>query len=193
MKKFHNWIDANVNSKDFAGLRAEHSTPFKAEIWLFIILRGELANFLNTFSRVRNRRKAGNKRRAFNRAVGPEKKSKLINVGPTFIPDYNRVGNNAGVLCIFIAVHVKSVITIVGFKAKQSKMNCSSYMLSRARTSYRYGLDTPHWSLKIWKSENLKLVKISKKDVISFNHFQKLCLSLEFWWCGSKLRLPHPF
>ena len=91
---------------------------------MFIILRGELANFLNTFSRVRNRRKAGNKRRAFNRAVGPEKKSKLINVGPTFIPDYNRVGNNAGVLCIFIAVHVKSVITIVGFKAKQSKMNC---------------------------------------------------------------------
>ena len=30
-----------------------------------------------TFSRVRNRRRAGNKRRAFNKAVGPEKKSKI--------------------------------------------------------------------------------------------------------------------
>ena len=29
-----------------------------------------------------------NKCRAFNKAVGPEKNSKLINVGPTFIPDY---------------------------------------------------------------------------------------------------------
>ena len=29
-----------------------------------------------------------NKRRAFNKAVEPGKKSKLINVGPTFIPDY---------------------------------------------------------------------------------------------------------
>ena len=29
-----------------------------------------------------------NKRRAFNKAVGPGKKSKIINVGPTFIPDY---------------------------------------------------------------------------------------------------------
>jgi hypothetical protein len=29
-----------------------------------------------------------NKRRAFNKAVGPEKNPKLINVGPTFIPDY---------------------------------------------------------------------------------------------------------
>jgi hypothetical protein len=30
-----------------------------------------------------------NKRRAFNKAVGPGKKNpKLINVGPTFIPDY---------------------------------------------------------------------------------------------------------
>ena len=28
-----------------------------------------------------------NKRRAFNKAVGPGKNSKLINVGPTFIPD----------------------------------------------------------------------------------------------------------
>ena len=26
--------------------------------------------------------------RASNKAVGPEKNSKLINVGPTFIPDY---------------------------------------------------------------------------------------------------------
>ena len=32
-----------------------------------------------------------NKRRAFNKAVGPGKNPKLINVGPTFIPDY-RVG-----------------------------------------------------------------------------------------------------
>jgi hypothetical protein len=29
-----------------------------------------------------------NKRRAFNKAVGPGKKPKLINIGPTFIPDY---------------------------------------------------------------------------------------------------------
>jgi hypothetical protein len=29
-----------------------------------------------------------NKRRAFNKAVGPGKNPKLINVGPTFIPDY---------------------------------------------------------------------------------------------------------
>ena len=29
-----------------------------------------------------------NKRRAFNMAVGPGKNPKLINVGPTFIPDY---------------------------------------------------------------------------------------------------------
>ena len=34
-----------------------------------------------------------NKRRAFNKAVGPGEKSKLINVGPTFIPDY-RVKTN---------------------------------------------------------------------------------------------------
>ena len=33
-----------------------------------------------------------NKRRAFNKTVGPGKKSKLITVGPTFIPDYS-VGN----------------------------------------------------------------------------------------------------
>ena len=32
-----------------------------------------------------------NKRRAFNKAIGSEKNPKLINVGPTFIPDY-RVG-----------------------------------------------------------------------------------------------------
>ena len=35
-----------------------------------------------------------NKRRAFNKAVGPGKKSKLINVGPTFIPDYRVVINH---------------------------------------------------------------------------------------------------
>ena len=29
-----------------------------------------------------------NKRRAFNKDVGPGKNPKLINVGPTFIPDY---------------------------------------------------------------------------------------------------------
>ena len=29
-----------------------------------------------------------NKHRAINKGVGPEKNSKLINVGPTFIPDY---------------------------------------------------------------------------------------------------------
>ena len=29
-----------------------------------------------------------NKRRVFNKAVGPGKNPKLINVGPTFIPDY---------------------------------------------------------------------------------------------------------
>ena len=29
-----------------------------------------------------------NKRRAFNKTVGPGKNPKLINVGPTFIPDY---------------------------------------------------------------------------------------------------------
>ena len=29
-----------------------------------------------------------NKRRAFNKTVGPRKNTKLINVGPTFIPDY---------------------------------------------------------------------------------------------------------
>ena len=32
-----------------------------------------------------------NKRRAFNKAVGPGKNPRLINIGPTFIPDY-RVG-----------------------------------------------------------------------------------------------------
>jgi hypothetical protein len=30
-----------------------------------------------------------NKRRAFNKAVGPGKNSKLINVGPTFFRDYS--------------------------------------------------------------------------------------------------------
>ena len=34
-----------------------------------------------------------NKHRAFNKAVGPVKNPKLINVGPTFIPDY-RVPKN---------------------------------------------------------------------------------------------------
>ena len=29
-----------------------------------------------------------NKRRAFDKTVGPGKNPKLINVGPTFIPDY---------------------------------------------------------------------------------------------------------
>ena len=29
-----------------------------------------------------------NKRRAFNKAVGPGKNPRLINVGPMFIPDY---------------------------------------------------------------------------------------------------------
>ena len=33
-----------------------------------------------------------NKRRAFNKAVGPGKNLKSINAGPTFIPDY-RVTN----------------------------------------------------------------------------------------------------
>ena len=33
-----------------------------------------------------------NKRRAFNKAVGPGKNPKLINVGPTFIPDYRVIG-----------------------------------------------------------------------------------------------------
>ena len=34
-----------------------------------------------------------NKRRAFNKAVGPGKKNpKFINVGPTFIPDYRVIG-----------------------------------------------------------------------------------------------------
>jgi hypothetical protein len=28
------------------------------------------------------------KRRAFNKAIGPGKNPKLINIGPTFIPDY---------------------------------------------------------------------------------------------------------
>ena len=32
-----------------------------------------------------------NKRRTFNNAVGPGKNQKLINVGPTFIPDYRVV------------------------------------------------------------------------------------------------------
>ena len=32
-----------------------------------------------------------NKRRAFNKAVGPGKNPKLINVGPMFIPDYRVV------------------------------------------------------------------------------------------------------
>ena len=32
-----------------------------------------------------------NKCRAFNKAAGPGKKPKLINVGPTFIPDYRVV------------------------------------------------------------------------------------------------------
>ena len=34
-----------------------------------------------------------NKRRAFNKAVGRGKNPKLINVGPTFIPDYRVVEN----------------------------------------------------------------------------------------------------
>ena len=33
-----------------------------------------------------------NKRRAFNKAIGPGKKSKTISIGPTFISDY-RVSN----------------------------------------------------------------------------------------------------
>ena len=45
-----------------------------------------------------------NKRRAFNKAVGPGKKSKINKRRATFIPDY-RVGNNAGVLC---SVHLYS-------------------------------------------------------------------------------------
>ena len=32
-----------------------------------------------------------NKPRVFNKAVGPGKNPKLINVGPTFIPDYRVV------------------------------------------------------------------------------------------------------
>ena len=36
-----------------------------------------------------------NKRRAFNKTVGPGKKSKIINVGPTFIPDYRVVAKRS--------------------------------------------------------------------------------------------------
>ena len=32
-----------------------------------------------------------NKRRAFNKVVGPGKNPKLISIGPTFIPDYRVV------------------------------------------------------------------------------------------------------
>ena len=31
-----------------------------------------------------------------NKAVGPGKNSKLINIGPTFIPDYRVFGSSAG-------------------------------------------------------------------------------------------------
>ena len=41
-----------------------------------------------------------NKRRAFNKAIGPEKNQRLINVGPTFIPDY-RVGQQTSFLSRF--------------------------------------------------------------------------------------------
>ena len=37
-----------------------------------------------------------NKRRAFNKAVGPGKNTKLINVVPTFIPDYRVVHPRCG-------------------------------------------------------------------------------------------------
>ena len=34
-----------------------------------------------------------NKCRAFSKAIGPGKKPKLINIGPTFIPDYRVVAS----------------------------------------------------------------------------------------------------
>ena len=34
-----------------------------------------------------------NKRRAFNKAIGPGKNTKLINAGPTFIPEYRVVAS----------------------------------------------------------------------------------------------------
>ena len=51
-----------------------------------------------------------NKHRAFNKAVGPGKNPKLINVGPTFIPDY-RVGQKS----------VKNLVGLLGdLKAPKS-------------------------------------------------------------------------
>ena len=44
-----------------------------------------------------------NKRRAFNKAVGPGKKNpKLINIGPTFIPDYRVIMNGSYLVTIDI-------------------------------------------------------------------------------------------
>ena len=40
-----------------------------------------------------------NKRRAFNKVVGPGKNTKLINVGPKFIPDYRVVLNIVALKC----------------------------------------------------------------------------------------------
>ena len=43
------------------------------------------------------------KRRAFNKAVGPGKKNpKLINIGPTFIPDYRVIMNGPYLVTIDI-------------------------------------------------------------------------------------------
>ena len=41
---------------------------------------------------------------------------------------------------------------IFGQKSKEFFRTCNvlSFNCTRSRTSYRYGLDTPHWSLKIW-------------------------------------------
>ena len=50
-----------------------------------------------------------NKRRAFNKAVGSEKNPKLINVGPTFIPDY-RVGGSDN----FPLPYTKKMLTRLG-------------------------------------------------------------------------------
>ena len=60
-----------------------------------------------------------NKRRAFNKAVGPGKNPKLINVGLTFIPDY-RVR-----VCTYNACYLQSEPS----KLKHCKLGVSSFWM----------------------------------------------------------------
>ena len=68
-----------------------------------------------------------NKRRAFNKAVGPGKNPKLINVGPTFIPDY-RVKEDP-VRCAKVG-NKSWVILTYSFRAMDSRVNLEKEKLA---------------------------------------------------------------